>query len=220
MLDPAAHCTAMIRISIDPSAPRLAALGPAVAAICGGGIVAYPTDTLYGLGADPFDADAVERIFAVKGRGADRALPLVAADRAQVEALLGELPPRAAALADRFWPGPLTLLLPAPARLAAAVTAGTGRVGIRVPAHAVARLLCEASQRLVTATSANVSGQPPAADPDTVAASIGARIDVLVDGGPTSGGAPSTIVDVAVTPPRLVRAGAIPWEEVEAWLGR
>jgi L-threonylcarbamoyladenylate synthase len=209
----------VIRVVIDASAPDPAALAPAVDAIRAGGIVALPTDTLYGLAADPCSAAAVGRVFAAKGRGAERALPLVAADRAQVEALLGPLPPPARLLADRFWPGPLTLLLPAPDRLAADVTAGTLRVGIRVPAHAVARALCRACRSVVTATSANVSGQPALADPDAVAAALGARIDVLLDAGPTAGGAPSTVVDVSETPPRLVREGAIAWEEVRRCLG-
>ena len=208
----------MIRLSIDASAPDPASLALAVNAIRAGGVVALPTDTLYGLAADPFDAAAVGRVFAAKGRGAGRALPLVAADRAQVEALLGALSPTAARLADGFWPGPLTLLVPAPDRLVAEVTAGTRRVGVRVPAHAVARALCRACRTVVTATSANLSGQPALADPDAVAAALGARIDVLIDAGPCPGGAPSTIVDVSETPPRLVREGAIAWQEVQTCL--
>lgn len=195
------------------------ALGRAAASIRAGGVVAIPTDTLYGLAADPFNADAVGRVFAIKGRTAEWALPLVAADAAQIAAHLGALPPLALPLAARFWPGPLTLLVLASDRLAPEVTGGTGRVGVRVPAHLVARRLCEACERPLTATSANLSGQPAADDPDEVARSLGRGSDImLLDAGKTPGGPPSTIVDVTMAEPRLVRAGAISWEAVLACL--
>jgi L-threonylcarbamoyladenylate synthase len=198
--------------------PDRALLERAAGVLRGGGIAAVPTDTLYGLAVDPFSAPAVERIFAVKGRAADQPLPLVAADLAQITARLGEMPRDAARLAKRFWPGPLTLLLPAPLALAPGVPAGTGRVGIRVPAHDVIRALCRAAGTMLTATSANRSGQPPTDDPDVVAQTLGEAIDVLLDAGRTPGGPPSTIVDAAGGEARLVRAGAISWEEVKACL--
>ena len=205
------------RIVVDAAGPSAGALEEAVRAIRRGGVIAMPTDTLYGLGVDPFQSDAVARIFAVKGRSAERALPLVAADADQVTDRIASLPPRMARLASRFWPGPLTLLVVAPPLLAAgAVTGGTGKIGVRVPAHAVARALCAACGTPLTATSANVSGDAPAADPDDVARSLGDRIDVLVDAGATPGGSPSTIVDATGEEPVLVRAGAIAWEAIEA----
>ena len=191
-----------------------AAVEQAARIIRAGGVVAAPTDTLYGLAADPFQPDAVARVFAVKGRSAERALPLIAADTAQVERFLGELPPMAQALAADFWPGPLTLLLAAPATLPAEVTGGTGRVGVRVPAHDIARALCRACGTVLTATSANVSGEPAPDDPGEVDRTIGSQIDVLLDAGRTAGGPPSTIVDATGSTPRLVRAGAVPWNEV------
>jgi L-threonylcarbamoyladenylate synthase len=112
----------------------------------------------------------------------------------------------------------LTLLLPAPVAIAAAVTGGTGRVGVRVPAHDIARAICRGAGRPVTATSANRSGQPPTADPDEVERSLGREVDLLIDAGPTPGGAPSTIVDVTGPAPELVREGAIAWDEIRAWL--
>jgi len=183
-----------------------------------GAVVAIPTDTLYGLAANPFSEEAVLRVFAAKGRPADRPLPLVAADVGQIEAHLGRLPPRAAALAARFWPGPLTLVIAAPAGLAPQVTAGTGSVGVRVPAAAVARAVSLAVGHPITATSANISDEPGTADPAVVEASLGDRIDLLIDGGTTPGGPASTIVDMTVNPPALVRAGAISWEQVQACL--
>ena len=190
----------------------------AVQAIRAGGVIAIPTDTLYGLGADPFCADAVARIFEIKGRSAERAVPLIAAGADQIIDRLGGLPPLAERLASRFWPGPLTMLVVAPEALAAGVSGGTGKVGVRVPAHAVARALCAACGTLLTATSANISGQPASANPDEIWRTLGDRIDVLVDAGTTTGGPPSTIVDLTGSSPALVRDGAIPWEAIEAWL--
>lgn len=210
--------TAMRRVFVDPDAPQRDAIQEAATWIRRGGVIAIPTDTLYGLAADPFRADAVARVYAVKGRDADRALPLIAADTAQVIAHLGPLPPLAASLAARFWPGPLTLLVSATSGLAPDVTGGTGAVGVRVPAFAVARAVCAACGHPVTATSANRSGEPATADPNVVERTLGAHIDYLLDAGVTPGGAPSTIVDVTAAEPRLVRAGAIAWDDVIACL--
>jgi tRNA threonylcarbamoyl adenosine modification protein (Sua5/YciO/YrdC/YwlC family) len=208
----------MRRVSVDPGAPQRDAIEEAATWIRNGGVVAIPTDTLYGLACDPFRADAVSRLFAVKGRAAGQALPLIAADAAQVAVHLGAVPPLGARLAQRFWPGPLTLIVVAPASLVRDVTGNTGTVGVRVPADAVARAIAAACGRPITATSANVSGQPATSDPDDIERTLGDRIDLLIDTGPTRGGAPSTIVDVTSAEPRLVRDGAIPWDEIHTWL--
>ena len=208
----------MRRVFVDPESPQRDAIQEAAKWILAGGIVAIPTDTLYGLAADPFSAAAVARVFAVKGRDAARALPLIAADAAQVARHVGDLSRRGERLAERFWPGPLTLIVRAPATLVADVTGGTGTVGVRVPADAVARAICAACARPLTATSANVSGAPATSDPDQVERTLGDRLDLLIDTGPTRGGLPSTIVDVTSEEPILVRAGAIAWEEIQAWL--
>jgi L-threonylcarbamoyladenylate synthase len=210
----------MLRLSVDPHAPEPDVMALAAQVIGRGGLVALPTDTLYGLAVNPFDALAVARVFQAKGRAPAQALPLIAADQVQVGRTLGVLTPKAAALADRFWPGPLTLLVPAPTALAPAVAAGTGRVGVRVPAHAVARALCLACGSPLTATSANMSGEPGSNDPEVVSRELGNDIDLLLDAGLTPGGQPSTIVDVTGPAPVLVRAGAIGWKEVQTWLDR
>ena len=197
-----------------------AGIARAARVILAGGVVAMPTDTFYGLAANPFRADAVARVFEAKGRQRERALPLVAADLEQVTARLGELTSSARALADRFWPGPLTLLLAAPPALAPDVSGGTGHVGVRVPAHEVARALCRACGVPLTATSANISGDPASADPDIIARTLGDRIELLLDAGPAPGGLASTIVDATGETPRLVRAGAVSWNEVLACLDR
>ncbi|OFW18528.1 MAG: threonylcarbamoyl-AMP synthase [Acidobacteria bacterium RIFCSPLOWO2_02_FULL_65_29] len=196
----------------------------AAAVIRAGGLVAFPTDTMYGLAADPFNPSAVRRIVVAKGRPSDRAMPLVAADMAQVAEQIGPLTPLARRLADRFWPGPLTIIMPAPLAIAAGVSAGTGRVGVRVPAHAVARDLSRSSASVLVATSANPSGQAAPTDPDDIAAPLVAAIDMLIDSGPTPGGPPSTIIDVTTivdatgAAVQLVRAGAISWEDIDACL--
>jgi L-threonylcarbamoyladenylate synthase len=123
-------------------------------------------------------------------------------------------------LSQRFWPGPLTLLVAAPQRLAKDVTGATGRVGVRVPASGIARAICRAAGRPLTATSGNISGQPATADPDEVERTLGTVVDLLIDAGRTPGGLPSTIVDVTADPPLLVRAGAIPWTDIQSWLNR
>lgn len=181
-----------------------------------GEVVAYPTETFYGLAADPRNAHAIERVFAAKGRRSEEPLPLIAADLAQVERWFGTLSPIAATLARGFWPGPLTLVLPLPADLALPtnLTAGRDNIAVRVPAHAVARALAALAGGVITSTSANPSGTPPATTADEVRRTLADRVALVIDGGTTAGGAPSTIVDVMGAQPRLVRAGVIAWERV------
>jgi len=206
----------MLRITMSASAPDREAIGRAAAVLRAGSVAAIPTDTLYGLAADPFNGAAVSRLFTIKDREAGKAVPLVAASIEQVREWFGPLPPVAERLASRFWPGPLTLVMRAPASIAEGVAAADATVGVRVPAHDVTRALCEAAGALLTATSANISGRPATADPDVVASELGARIDLLVDAGTTAGGPPSTIVDVTGPELRLIRAGAIEWHAVLA----
>jgi L-threonylcarbamoyladenylate synthase len=195
-------------------------IAAAATAIRSGLVVAIPTDTLYGLAADPFREDAVARIFEAKARPAERAVPLIAADTEQVVARLGALSAVARRLANAFWPGPLTLLVHAPDALADIVTGGTGRVGVRVPAQPTARALCRACATPLTATSANISDRPATNDPDEVARTLASRIELLIDDGKTAGGAPSTIVDVTSEMPRLVRPGVVEWDRVLACVQR
>jgi len=208
------------RVILDAHLPDAAGLDEAVRAIRDACIVAVPTDTLCGPAAHPVQPMPVHRIFAVKGRSAERALPLIAADVRQVREHLGALTPLAERFVGRFWPGLLTLLLPAPPVLAPGVSGGTGTVGVRVPAHDIARHLCRACGIPLTATSANVSGARASADPDVIVRSLGDRIDLIVDAGVTPGGLPSTIVDAMGDEPVLVRAGRIAWADVIEWLDR
>jgi L-threonylcarbamoyladenylate synthase len=204
----------MIHLRLARSAPDESDLAPAVAALRNGGVVAFPTETFYGLAVDPRSAAAVAKVFALKQRAPDQPLPLIASDIDQVAAHVGTLTPLAARLASRGWPGPLTLIIPASRQLCDAVHLSTGTIAVRVPADVVARALAGRVGHAITSTSANISGEPPPSTPDLVTASLGSGIDVLIDTGPTPAGLPSTIVDATGDGPVLVRAGAIPWNRV------
>lgn len=182
-----------------------------------GGLVAYPTETFYGLGALARDAAAVERLARAKGRPDGKPLPLLAADRAQVDTV-AEVGPAAARVAAALWPGPLTLVLPARPGLAPAVAAGTATVGVRVPGSEIARALARAAGGPLVSTSANLSGAPPPARPEELSAELRARVDHVLDGGPTPGGLASTVVAVEGDALRLVREGAVPFGAVLAAL--
>ncbi len=200
-----------------PAIPDLTArIARAAALLRAGGIVAYPTETFYGLGALASRGDALARLAAAKLRPEGKPLPLIAADRAQVEAVGSLADSLAAKLAARFWPGPLTLLLPAAPGLHPAITAGGATVGVRIPASEVARALAREAGGALVSTSANVSGEPPPSSAAALSAELVARIDGVLDGGPAPGGLPSTVVALERGGVRLVRAGAVPWHEVEA----
>lgn len=204
----------MTRERLDPLAPDRAGIDAAVAVLRRGGVVAYPTDTLYGLAADPRSDAAVERLLAVKGRDRASAIALIAADAAMAEGVAASgFGPLERRLASAFWPGPLTIVVPAAPGMAAAL-APHGTLGVRIPAHLVARSLSGAFGGCITATSANLSGGPPAVTADAVAATLGELVDLLLDAGPAPGGAPSTIVEVVDGRPVLHRAGAVAWDRV------
>lgn len=199
-------------LKVDPHAPDPAVIREAAAMIRDGLVVAFPTDTLYGLAVDPRNVEAVRRLFALKGRPESSALTLIAADVAQVRGV-ADVTVRAERLAARWWPGPLTIVLRAKPVLTREALAGGATVGVRVPDHAVAVALADAVGFCVTATSANRSGATAASSAAAVQASLD-DVDAIVDGGPSRGGAPSTIVDASGHDVTLVRAGAVPWDRV------
>jgi L-threonylcarbamoyladenylate synthase len=181
----------------------------------GGGIVAYPTETFYALGALASSRVALARLTAAKLRPEGKPLPLLAADRDMLYGVAARLDPVAGALADRFWPGPLTLVLPAVEGLPPEIAAG-GTVGVRVPGSAAARELSRLAGGPITATSANLTGLPPPIRPSDLDPVLLRRIDAVLDGGESPGGLPSTVVAVERGALRLLRAGAVPWDEVLA----
>lgn len=173
------------------------------------GVIAFRTDTFYGLGADPFDSAAVARVRALKGREDDKPILLLIADSDDVKRLLAERSPEFVDLAARFWPGPLTIIGKAVPSLAAEITAGTGTVGVRLPADANVRELVRQCGGALTATSANPAGREPARSAEEVRRYFPEGIDLIIDGGEVSAIEPSTVVDTTVSPPRIIREGAI-----------
>lgn len=180
-----------------------------------GGIVAFPTDTVYGLGASSLIESAVRRVYQVKKRSLKMAFPLLLADISQISEVAVEVPPVAWLLADRFLPGALTMVLRKSDSVADIVTAGGQTVAIRVPAHPVPVALSEGLGVPVLGTSANVSGQPSAMTADEVKAQFGGQLDLVIDGGRSPGGRESTIVDVSGETPTVLRLGAIGLDELQ-----
>ena len=201
-----------IRLAVDQRSPEPDVIREAARMIRDGLIVAYPTDTLYGLAVDPRNSPAVQRLYALKGRPESSALTLIAADVDQAR-LAAQLTPAAEALARRWWPGPLTIVVPAGVNLAPGALAGGRTVGVRVPDHAVAVNLARAAGFCITATSANPSGGSAPASAEAVLAAL-PGVDAIVDGGPAPGGAPSTIVNAVDRDVTVIRDGAVPWERV------
>ena len=203
----------MLIIQITDAATNADAIARAADIVRGGGVVAYATDTLYGLAVDPRSDAAVERLFTVKGRDERVAIPLIAASLEQAEAV-GVLGHTEMLLASAFWPGPLTIVVPARPGLSARVLAGGDTVAVRVPAHEVARTLAAASGHAVTSTSANRSGQAPPTSAAEIDSSLASHLDAVLDSGPAPGGSPSTIVKAVGARVELLRAGAIAWDRV------
>ncbi|MBI2527644.1 MAG: threonylcarbamoyl-AMP synthase [Candidatus Rokubacteria bacterium] len=194
---------------VAPRSPEPAVLDEAAAVLKSGGLVAFPTESFYGLGADALNAAAVARVFCAKGRAESKPLLVLVDSAERVEALCVEIPEGARRLMARHWPGPLTLVLRAAPAVPAALTAGTGTLGVRVPGHPVALGLVRAAALPVTAPSANPSGGEPATTARAVRAHFPGQLDLIVDGGPTAGGTGSTIADCTVWPPRLLRPGPV-----------
>jgi L-threonylcarbamoyladenylate synthase len=184
------------------------ALADAAAVIRQGGIVAFPTETYYGLAVDALDAQALERLFALKGRGSEKASALLVVDFAMFAELCVEVPSRASALAAAHWPGPLTLALPARPHLPAAIVSD-GCVAARVSSHPVAHALVVAAGRPITATSANPAGTAPARTAEQVKSYFAGRDFHLLDGGETPGGPPSTLARMTGEKLEILRQGAI-----------
>jgi L-threonylcarbamoyladenylate synthase len=195
-------------VAVDSSAPEIAARAAATV-LRQGGLVAFPTATFYGLGADAFAPEAVRRVLDVKGRPEGKPLLVLVDSLAMVESLALEVPAPARALIAAHWPGPLTLVLRARTHVPAEVTAGSGTVGVRLCAHPIAQALVRALGRPVTAPSANPTDAAPPTTADQVLDYFRGRIELVLDGGVTRGGEPSTVLDGTLDPPRVIRAGAV-----------
>ncbi|MFZ5623444.1 MAG: L-threonylcarbamoyladenylate synthase [Gemmatimonadota bacterium] len=205
---------------VDPARPDPAIIARAADVIRWGGLVAFPTETVYGLGANALDAAAVQRIFDAKGRPAYNPL-IVHVPRAEAaRELVTDWPAAAEQLATAFWPGPLTLVLPKRDLVPDLVTAGLPAVAIRIPRHPVALALLAASQLPIAAPSANRFTRVSPTTAQHVERGLGNRVDLILDGGPTQVGIESTVVDLTGDPPRVLRPGIIAVPELERVLGR
>lgn len=205
-------------VKVDRWNPDGKAIKSAATVLSAGGLVAFPTETVYGLGANGLDGRAVSSIFQAKGRPSDNPLILHFGDIQDVSkvAIVDE---RAMGIMDSFWPGPLTLVLPAKDNVPKEVTAGLNTVGVRMPSHPVALALLQACDFPVAAPSANASGRPSPTDADTVASDLGDKVDVILDGGATDLGLESTVLDVTGERPVLLRPGGFPVEALVELLG-
>jgi L-threonylcarbamoyladenylate synthase len=196
-----------------------AAVAKASAILRGGGLVAFPTETVYGLGANALDVQAVAGIFAAKGRPSHNPLIVHIADAAEAEGLAGDWPEQAQLLAECFWPGPLTLVVPKSRRIPDIVTGGGPTVALRVPAHTVAQALLRVTGLPVAAPSANRSSSLSPTRAEHVLAALGGRIPLVLDAGPAAGGLESTVLDATTSPPRLLRPGLVTPAQIEAMIG-
>lgn len=190
------------------------ALEEAIRILRRGGVIAFPTDTVYGLGCLVGDRTAIDRLFEMKGRGRQKAIPVLTADLSDLARVAEVVPPAANRLARRFWPGPLTLIVPRRPDLPLAL-GPEPTVGVRVPDHEFARDLLRGAGPMAV-TSANPSGAPNALTADEVRAGLRHGLDLILDGGPAPGGLPSTVVDCVSAPPRLLRAGPIAVEDLRS----
>ena len=189
-------------------------IGSAAVIISRGGVIAYPTETIYGLGADATNEQANRKIFEIKGQNFSNPVSLIIGRREDVHPLVRAIPKTAQKLMDAFWPGPLTIVFEAAGCVSPLLTAKTGKIGIRLSGHDGARQIALAAGKPLTATSANLSGLPECATADEVIAQLGDRLDAVVDLGNTSGTAGSTIIDTTTEQPVILRAGVISREEI------
>lgn len=206
-------------LRVNPRRPDPLAIHVAAQILRHGGLVAFPTETVYGLGANAFMEKAVQAIFLAKGRPADNPLIVHVGSRYQVQSLVTAVPPVAEALMRRFWPGPLTLVLPSSGRVAAAVTAGLTTVALRMPRHPVALALIRAARVPVAAPSANLSGRPSPTLGRHVLQDLGGKVDVILAAGAAEVGVESTVLDLTTAPPVLLRPGGVTLEELAATVG-
>jgi L-threonylcarbamoyladenylate synthase len=201
---------------ISPENPDLDIIQDAAAVIREGGVIAFPTRCLYGLGADAFNPEAVDRIFKIKQRSAEKPILILIDEPNRLKGLVTHISEAAKAIAERFWPGRVTLVFDAGAKVPETLTAGTGKIGIRLAGHPVAAALARAMQGPITGTSANVSDCPGCHQIDDLQPAVAEQLDLIIDVGPLKGGRGSTVVDVTGETPLVLREGVIPKREIMA----
>jgi L-threonylcarbamoyladenylate synthase len=203
-------------VGLDPRSPKAATIAQAASVIRKGGVVCFPTRCLYGLGADAFNLEAVERVFEIKQRPADMPLLVLIDSPVRLAGLVKRIPRMADILMKRFWPGRLTLVMEAQANLSERLTAGSGKIGIRLAAHPVAKALLEAVAHPITGTSANISGAAGCRQISELDPRISGEVNLILDAGPLKGGVGSTVVDVTGEHPLVIREGDVTKPEIIA----
>jgi L-threonylcarbamoyladenylate synthase len=183
-----------------------------------GGLVAFPTESFYGLAANAMDEKAIQRLFAIKNRKNDLPVLILIHDPGLLHLYVKKIPETAASLMKRFWPGGLTLLFEAGNHISPLLTAGTGKIGIRISSHPIATALARSINGPITGTSANISGRPACINAEEVFDSLGNGIDLILDGGGTKGGKGSAILDITQDPPAVIREGMIGEEEIYPYI--
>ena len=206
----------ILKISADNSEEKI--LTRAAEILAGSGIIAYPTETFYGLGADATNLKAIEKIFAVKGRNFKNPISLIIGQTDDVYYLVKDIPESAQKLMAAFWPGALTIVFSASDKVSSLLTAGTGKIGLRISSHPGALAIVQKLKKPLTATSANLSGAPECSLASDVADQIGDKIDAIIDCGQTQGGKASTIIDVTCDPSTILREGAITRKMIEKYI--
>jgi L-threonylcarbamoyladenylate synthase len=206
------------RIEIAPEAPQVALLQEAVRVLQQGGVVAYPTDTVYGLAVDATNVTAIARLFTAKQRPGDKAIPLIIGEMSQLSQVAATIPLDAERLMQAFWPGPLTLLFEPQSGIPSELRGSSAGIGVRWPAALISQHLACMLGRPITATSANRSGAAVALTAPQVMAQLSSTVDLILDGGPAASTEVSTVLDVRVVPPHLLRAGKIPPQAIESVL--
>jgi L-threonylcarbamoyladenylate synthase len=201
-------------LAVDPDQPDPQAIGEAASVLAAGGLVAFPTETVYGLGAQAFDATAIDALFGAKGRPATDPVIVHVATADQIRGIARELPDLTARLASRFWPGALTIVVRKQAHVPAAITAGLDTVGVRVPSHRVAQALLRASGVPIAAPSANRFSRPSPTTARHVLDDLDGEIDLVLDAGATAMGVESTVLDLTVSPPVVRRPGGVSLEDL------
>jgi L-threonylcarbamoyladenylate synthase len=206
-------------LTLDPVNPDDSTAEKVITAITSGKTIAFPTETFYALGASAYNEAALQKVFTIKGREYTLPLPIIIEGEDMLRAVASEVPEKAHLLIQAFWPGGLTLIFNASPKIPALLTAHTGTVAVRQSSHPLARLLVAGARCPITATSANLSGEKSCSSAPEVEKSLGTAVDLIIDGGQTEGLLPSTIVDLTVSPSRIVREGIIPSEHLQSFLG-
>ncbi len=196
-------------IKVNPFDPEGTLIEEAAHVLRKGGLIGYPTETVYGLGADAYNEEALERLFKIKGREMGKPISLLVGNVGMLEEVTCRIPPLAMSLIQGYWPGSLTIIFEASKTCPPILTANSGKVGVRISPHRIAQKLLEVLKRPITSTSANLSGMPSLSDPLEVYRVFRGRIDLVIDGGKTEGEGESTVIDVTVSPPKILREGII-----------